>query len=285
MKISTEIGSIASRVGYEKAIEYCAEAGFDAFDFSMLDMARYDWTTRQMKAPTSPLSGPDYKAYVQSLRQVADRCGIPCNQSHAPFPSCPEIRDFLERSLECTAIMGGSICIIHPDDYGSAEKNAQLYRKLLPAAKKYGVKIAVENMWNGSAEQGFLPAACSAPQDFLAHLQAIDDPDVVACLDIGHAELEGLGTSAVEMIYQLKDHLQALHIHDVDRHHDSHQIPFSLNIDFEAVVRALKDVGYSGYFTLEAYTYLRAYETENLFAGVQEMAKQARRLADMFEQL
>lgn len=43
MKISTEIGSISRHVGYEKAIEYVAKAGFDAFDLSMFDMARYDW--------------------------------------------------------------------------------------------------------------------------------------------------------------------------------------------------------------------------------------------------
>ena len=37
--------------------------------------------------------------------------------------------------------------------------------------------------------------------------------------------------------------------------HDSHQIPFSMNIDFTAVVNALKETGYKGYFTLEADAY------------------------------
>ena len=38
MKISTEIGSIASLVGEEKAVELVAKSGFDAWDFSMFDM-------------------------------------------------------------------------------------------------------------------------------------------------------------------------------------------------------------------------------------------------------
>ena len=43
MKISTEINSTARYVGEEKAIEYIAAAGFDAWDFSMFAMCRYDW--------------------------------------------------------------------------------------------------------------------------------------------------------------------------------------------------------------------------------------------------
>lgn len=35
MKISTEIGSASLLIGEEKAIEYVAKAGFDAWDFSI----------------------------------------------------------------------------------------------------------------------------------------------------------------------------------------------------------------------------------------------------------
>lgn len=42
MKISTEIASAAALVGEEKAVEYTAKAGFDAWDFSMFDMCKYD---------------------------------------------------------------------------------------------------------------------------------------------------------------------------------------------------------------------------------------------------
>ncbi len=44
MKISTEIASAAALVGEEKAVEYTAKAGFDAWDFSMFDMCKYDWS-------------------------------------------------------------------------------------------------------------------------------------------------------------------------------------------------------------------------------------------------
>ena len=38
MRTSTEIGSSARLVGEEKAIEYIAKAGFDAWDFSMFQI-------------------------------------------------------------------------------------------------------------------------------------------------------------------------------------------------------------------------------------------------------
>ena len=46
MKISTEIGSAAAVTGEERAIELVAEAGFDAWDFSMMSMCRYDWNRK-----------------------------------------------------------------------------------------------------------------------------------------------------------------------------------------------------------------------------------------------
>jgi hypothetical protein len=59
MLISTEIASAAKLVGEEKAVEWVAKAGFDAWDFSMFAMADYDWGTRQAVLPDHPLNRPD----------------------------------------------------------------------------------------------------------------------------------------------------------------------------------------------------------------------------------
>lgn len=287
MKISTEIDSIAQHVGEEKAVEYVARAGFDAWDFSMFAMASYDWGKGCMVETDHPLHGTDYLTFARRLKQIGADNGIHCNQSHAPFPSsCPGMMTYLKRAIECTAEAGGEICIIHPVNHHNAEQNAEMYHELLPFAKGCGVKIATENMWNWDRdkdESSF--AACATPEDFLAHLTMVNDPAFVACLDIGHAEKRGSGKGAVETIRALGPHLQALHIHDNDRWHDSHQIPFTMDIDFEAVVRALKEIGYTGYFTLEAANALRDRTPETVFDGVREMAAAARRLADIFDSL
>ena len=283
-KVSTEIGSFAPIVGEHKAVELVAKAGFDAWDFSMMDMARWDWNTNDLKAVDHPLKRNDYLNFARELRHIGEEMGIHCNQSHAPFPvSRPQIYAYIKRAIECTAEAGGKICIIHPDNNKSAEQNAEMYFELLPFAKEHGVKIATENMWNWKEYPSSVgKAACSHHDDFLAHIKAVNDPDFVACLDIGHAEMRGLETSAEKMILTLGEHLQALHIHDNDLVHDSHAIPFSMQIDFEKVVEALKKISYSGYLTLESNTHCRGCSADEIPNKVKELFEAVDRLRNMF---
>lgn len=284
MKISTEIHSAACLIGEEKAIEQIAKAGFDAWDFSMFKMCKYNWRDGFIKDNDHPLAGADYLKFARQLKKVGLDNGIVCNQSHAPCPSsCAEIRSYLKRAIECTAEAGGKICVIHPDNNKSPEENAEMYLEILPFAKDCDVEIATENMWNWDEKKGHSSfAACATPESFNAHLDAVNDDYFVACLDIGHAEMLGSDTSAVEMIKALKDRLQSLHIHDNDKLNDNHQLPFSMDIDFVSVVDALKEIEYRGYFTLEADRYLDAYTSENVEIGIRNLANAAKRLADMF---
>ncbi len=287
MKISTEIASIAKHVGMERAVELCAKAGFDAWDFSMSDMYQIDHTTGLPLQNGSPLGGPDYLKFARTLKKIGTDNGIFCNQAHAPFPvSIPAVRSLLKRAIECTAEAEGKICVIHPDNNKSAEENAEMYAELLPFAKSCGVKIATENMWNWDhVKRESCFAACSTGEDFKKHIDIIDDDFFVACLDLGHAEMRGSGDGAVNMIKTLGHRVQALHIHDNDRLNDNHQIPFYMNIDFDAILKALKEIDYRGDFTLEAYSFLKGYNQDNVLEGLVKLKESARKLADMFEQL
>lgn len=287
MKISTEIASAAKMVGLEKAVELYGKAGFDAWDFSMFDMCRIDWGTMRPYPVQNRLNGNDYLAFARELKKIGLDNGMVCNQSHAPFPVfVPEVRDFLKRAIECTAEAGGTICVIHPDNNKTAEENAQMYWELLPFAKSHGVKIATENMWNWDNEKDEASfAACATAEDFKKHIDVAQDDFLVACLDLGHAEMRGSGDGAVHMIHTLGHRLQALHIHDNDRWHDSHQIPYSMDIDFDAILKALKQIGYQGYFTLEADRYLSRYSQDTVWEGMVKLKESARRLATQFEQL
>ena len=97
--------------------------------------------------------------------------------------------------------------------------------------------------------------------------------------------MQGSGSGAANMIRALGGKLQALHIHDNDRHYDSHQIPFSMNVDFASVVKALKDIDYQGWFTLEADRYLKDFDADTVFSGVQNMASATKKLAQMWEDI
>ncbi len=285
MKTSTEIRSSARLVGREKAIELISRAGFDAWDFSMLDLIVRDRANNAALAGSTPLNSDSYAKYAANLKRIGEDNGIICNQSHAPFPvSLKDVEGYLMRAIECTAIAGGEICIIHPNNDKPAEQNAEMYLRLLPFAKSCGVKIAAENMFNWDFEKDTaLPAACSDHTDFLAHILAVNDPFLVACLDIGHAEMAGLNTSATQMINTLGRHVQALHVHDNDGRHDLHLMPFTQSIDYAPIVKSLKNVGYTGFLTLEAEMHLKACTAENVFDRIKELAASAKKLAEMYE--
>ena len=287
-KISTEYLSIMDMAGSEERALYdIARAGFDAWDLTMSRcMARYNYKEGCCVPVDHPLAGPDYMKFIKRMRRISADNGLECNQTHAPFPvKAPEIRALLCRALECSAEIGAKYCIIHPDNDKSAEENAEMYFELLPYAKDFGVKIATENMWNWDKINGHAAtAACSHHDDFLAHVKAVNDPYLVACVDVGHAEMYGLNTSAAQMIRTLGSHVQALHLHDVDLLNDNHYVPFSLKIDYDPIIRALKEVDYQGEMTLEACYYLKKeYTPENYFEGVRKMADAAKRLAQMYE--
>ncbi len=286
MKISTEIESASVIVGEEKAIEYIARAGFDAYDFSMFGMFEYNRATKDFFTTYHPLSGNEYLKFARKLKQVALDNGIKCNQSHAPFPTCGENTfSYMKRAIECTAEAGGEICVIHPDVGASVAKNAEMYSKLLEFSKGYGVKIATENMWDWNTERDEASISlCSTPECFKEMLDAVRDDFFVACVDVGHAEMRGLNTTAPDMIRYLGNSVQALHLHDNDMWQDSHQIPFSMKIDFAAIARALADIGYNGYITLEASKYLKSIDTtpNNILDGLGVMAAAAKKISDFF---
>ncbi len=285
MLISTEIASIARRVGSEEeAIRLVAAAGFEAYDLSLFEIARYDYSVGDVKKTGHPLSEENYLDFVRVLRRLADSLGLVCNQSHAPFPvACPAIREKLKRAIECTAEAGGGICIIHPNNALSAKENAVMYRELLPTAHDFGVRIAAENMWFWDKERDEArAAACSHHDDFIAHIDEVNDPYLVACVDIGHADMRGLHTTPREMLLALGHRVAALHLHDNDRWHDSHDIPFSREIDFGEVIGALREIQYTGDITLEADKYFVYHPELDPRVGVENFAAAARRLREMF---
>ena len=81
--------------------------------------------------------------------------------------------------------------------------------------------------------------------------------------------------------------MRALHIHDNDKRYDSHRIIGQRNIDFIPVVKALYEIGYDGYFTLECNTHIArgGFTPDNVKWGVRDLADKVRGLANEFERL
>lgn len=261
MYISTEINSFAKLGDNRKIIKLLKDVGFTAYDYSMFYGSLAD----------EVLYADNYIERAKAFRAYADGIGLPCNQAHAPFPTARKgdeeynKKAFADicRAIEVSGILGAKVCVVHPCNDYTAEENAELYKRFEPIARKAGVKIGLENMWNWkSGAMHACAAACSQHDDFRKHLELLPSDVFVACLDIGHAEMAGLDTDAVRMIKTLNERLEAIHLHDNDCIHDNHALPYSLHIDFEAVIAAMKEIGYMGDITLESDTYVRKFPLE-----------------------
>ncbi|MBQ9480733.1 MAG: sugar phosphate isomerase/epimerase [Clostridia bacterium] len=280
MLISSEIRSFRKYGNIREILKLFRSVSFDAYDFTFFRNER-----NPEGEPDRFIDADDYLEKARSLRAYADGLGIVCNQAHAPFPPIASGDEeynknmfrLISRSIEVAGILGAKCIVVHPCHDYSPEENAELfYNKLQPVAESAGVKIALENMWHWDGKRDIaVPAACSSPESFVSHADALDKRYFGACLDIGHAEMAGLGTSAAEMIRALGPRLIALHVHDNDRRHDNHMLPYTMKINFAEVISALKEVNYRGDITLEADAFLPRFPIGAYPEAARLMAKTA----------
>lgn len=276
-KISTQTDGFEKYGTLEEILKLLKDGGFTAYDCTMCDNG---------KAAERFIADDNYLENARAFRSYADSISLPCNQAHAPFPSAikgneqynKEAFEKNVRAIEVAGILGAAVCVVHPcNDYTPEENAEKVYLPLAPYARKAGVKIGVENMWNWNAPKNiFAPAACSSPENFVAHMKLLPTDVFVANLDIGHAELRAMNTSAPEMVRALGGYFQSMHLHDVNFYEDSHTLPFTERIDYEPVIAAMKEVGYKGDVTLEAGIFPRKFPKEILPEAVRLMAATAR---------
>ena len=141
MLLSNTTEVLNTRLSDAEAIQFMAEAGFDAFDMSFMHMTDHD---------EHPLNQPHYREYALELRKIADEAGIICNQAHAPMHikfGKPEFdRTFLPkilRAIECASILGAKIIVVHPIQclfYSEnadllRERNINFYKSLIPCRR------------------------------------------------------------------------------------------------------------------------------------------------------
>ncbi len=282
MKLSTTTSYPAREISLEKSIEIIAKAGYDAIDFSQFDEFIY--------------SVEPNKNYYLELRKYAESLGVCFNQSHAPFASSYREQERTDKrfqeivwSMQKASWLGIPNIIVHPCQHisyheeGNAELlfeyNMDFYNRLLPYCEEYGINVALENMWQRT---GFINhSICSKPEEFVRYIDTLNNSFFVACLDIGHSALVREDTA--DFIRALgKDRLKCLHVHDVDGQNDNHTLPFYGNINWEKVVSALKEIGYTGDLTFEADCFLEKLPLQLYQDGINYMQKVGRYLVSEF---
>ena len=260
MKLVMNTEPLTEKLSYQESLRLIAQAGFDGVDCSFFDM----------KGEDSVWNGPGWKSLAQELRARGADLGLCFRQAHAPFPSAKADEDYnkvifprILRSMEAAAILGVENIVVHPIHYGSYWENREaqyqrsldFYRELIPYCKEFGIRVCTENMWSRDPAKIIRDSLLSRPEEFCAFVDELDSPWIGACLDIGHAAL--VGQNPADMVRRMGKRITCLHVHDVDYREDKHTLPFTQELDWEEIAKALGEVGYRGDFTFEAEQFIR----------------------------
>lgn len=250
----------------EDAIEVIGQAGFDSID---LDMSFWRIQTDRMAAD-------DWKQWVECQIQAAQKVNLPMTQGHAHFFSldyCEQLSReeqehrcmLIERDIEASAMCGIPWLVVHPQSYSNAiwydaelsmEKNLELFKRLGEKASKYGVGLAIENMFI----HGGVPACFAASCDELIELvdRLGDDKVFGICWDTGHANLNKVDQAG--SVLKMGKRLKALHVNDNKGQWDDHILPYHGTICWEPFMKALGKSGYEGDFTYEIHNFTKGFD-------------------------
>ncbi len=236
----------------------------------------------------------ELRNFFEEYYCAAAKTGLEFAQVHAPYPlyvyGREKDRDYLhmvaEKSIAICAALHAPYLIVHPFkllySLGRAEEhkqNVEFFRSLIPLLKEYGVKICLENLYDGFNGR-ICDGVCADPYEaaeYVDELNRIAEEECFAfCFDAGHANI--LGKNMKETILTLGNRIQALHIHDNDGVNDLHQLPFTftkklagdVSTDWDGYIDGLKEIGYDGVLSFETFGALKCFP-EELHDGVLKM--------------
>jgi len=261
MKLSMETYVLHQRYGDEKAFELLRQAGFDGVDYSFYGHED-PWFVKD-----------DYRDYAVRLKKTLERMEMTCVQAHAPFNMeygdafAMEEPHYLElvRAIESAAILGAKCIVVHALELPLVarveefeEVNYQYYKSLQPYCEKFGIQIAVENLFQVDEKRKCCKGMFGSPRELCAILRRLNSDCFTACVDVGHASLTGWEPEHFLLDMEPR-FLGAVHIQDTDYLWDRHTLPFTADFNWAAIMAALKKQNFRGPMNLEIFSYLERF--------------------------
>ena len=238
MKKAIYIGSSAGKEAtVEERFEVIKAAGFDG-----------------VEVPTVSDAGE-----LAKLKKLSESTGVEIhgimNSSHWKFPlSSPEAsvreksKEGMRTSLGNAAELGASAVLLVPAvvneevSYEDAMKRSREgIEDLLKTAEELKVVIAVENVWNK-----FL----LSPIEFAEYVDSFESDYLKAYFDVGNILLYGYPE---QWIRTLGKRMVKVHLKDFRVSDRSFVYLLQGNVNWKAVMTALKEVGYDDYLTAELF--------------------------------
>jgi len=248
MKKGICLGGLPTDLSLEEKLRLAKDAGFDGVEVG---------------------SDPSM-ANARTLRKLADSIGVELHSimggTHWQFPlTSPKKTDrdktlrAMRKSLQQARIIGANAILLVPGVVNEQVTHEQAYDRALAAvrelaedAEKAEVRILVENVWNK-----FL----LSPTEFKAFIEEVGSDYVGAYFDVGNILIYGYPQHWIRSLGAL---IGKIHLKDFVVSTRTFTYLLQGDVDWKAVRRALLDVGYDDYLTVELGPY-RSYGDQMVY--------------------
>ena len=255
MKKGISIWAFSDR-NYQKCFQLAEICGYDGIELSFDEEG---------------LISPDFSlAGLSEIRNMAERCGLSLYSlasglywNYSLTSDDPEIRrkaEFLvKRQLDAAAILGCDTILILPGMVSGlgpldpivpyevvSERSLETLSRLAIYAEQNQVKIGIENVWNK-----FL----LSPLEMRDFIDKIDNKWIGAYFDVGNVVRDGYPEQWIRI---LGKRIVKVHFKDYKRSVgtlDGFVELLAGDVNFDAVMEALHEIGYDGWITAEIFPY------------------------------
>lgn len=244
-------------ISYIECLHMCSKVGYKVMDMNFCGAVN----------ESSEVYGDDWERVIERIGEEAQALGIEFSQCHLPFynviddrfPDRELYEKMVARTMEASARLDVKWAVLHAgtaiwDNRSvkvSKEQNIKYFTPVIEKAAKYNLGIAIENMAD-------FPAGGYPRRRFTANVEELCDlvdslkaDNVGVCWDFGHANLTGC--DQVQSLKYVGNRLKAVHVDDNLGIYDDHVAPFHGNIDWKPIMKALKQINYTGDFTYEIH--------------------------------
>ena len=212
----------------------CQELGFDGMELSSPSNLAASEVNKASEATGMPVHG------------VVDSKHWNFRLSSPDAKTRDQGRSYLEQAIRDTRSFGGNSVLLVPGAVkGKDESHDHVWqrsiveiRKVLPIASRLGVRILIENVWNGF---------CESPELFRDYLDEIDSPWVGIYFDIGNVRKFG---SSENWVRTLGSRIVKLDVKDWGQKNGFCKIGEG-DVNWPEVCKALTEIRFSGWSTAE----------------------------------
>lgn len=254
MKKSINAWSVDSKTGFEEMFQQIKAAGFDGIELNVD-------AEESKSAHSLTLSTTDEE--LAAIKALSDKYALPVvSISSAMWNGRMGSTDaekrglsekLLKKQLQCAKALGGTGILVVPGGTYPAislEEDRRASAETLASMKDFisstGIYVGVENVWNGF----FM-----SPLDMASFIDGLDCPFIGAYYDVGNVIAFSWSERWIEL---LGSRIHNVHVKDFKRNRGINSGGTFVDllegdVNWEAVIPALKKAGFDGYLTAEVF--------------------------------